>query len=775
MQSRRFRVLKRLCGWLIRPQIAGELPKADAGNLLYVLARPSVSDLAVLSTVAQRLDLPDPEAFLYCDNSLRQFDFLSQNIGWPLHRSLMRHYPPGLERAHELAERGQPIKLVAVTVFWSRAPKREASLASILMSERWTPTGTLKRLLQMFFNRKLVFLRFAPAIDLPTLIESCPDPQRSLRRTARLLRVIFRNQRLAFIGPELSLKRRALANVLKHPQVRLAIERDALANNQQLRVSGRRAHRSLQRIVSDFSPVTLRWVYGLVTWCWKRAGVKFHIEGIEATRQHAETADVVYLPCHQSHLDYVVLSFLLYEHGLALPHIAAGNNLNLPLLGSLLRQCGAFFIRRSFRDDDLYRHIVTGYLRLILSRGHPLEFFLEGGRTRTGFLMPARLGMLQVTLGAAKAPPARPLALIPVRLSYQRLLDGESHASELGGAFKQQESWGDLARGFFRMGAGLGRIGVSFGEPFVIERSQPVQSPEVATQVLRRINARLLASATHLLALVMLSVPGRRLERGMLESQLAHYIDWLGSDGFVTMEADADACIATCQRQGLIEFRTFAGVHLVHCTAKGHRLLPWHRNNALHSLAAPSLLARRAISGGLEEKLTPRTLMLWRLIACELHLPEPDETTCRKWRQRLCDCGWIQEHGTAASGVSEPGRHLKLLARLLVPTLERHLLVLLTAIKGQSTQPCTREELIPECLRRGAHLCESLSEPMPRDALRLALYSLERTGVLIEQPDGVYAAEDADSLVSAIADCLPEESVDALVSERDVRSPGAAL
>lgn len=760
---RRLSVLKRLLGSLVCTQVSGELPESDGECTLYVLPRPALTDLAVLCTSAKRLGLPAPEDCSAADDDVPQFEFLGQNVGWLLRRSLMHRYPQRLKRAHQLAREGRSVKLVPVTVFWSRSPHHEMSFMKILLSERWTATTRLRRFFQIFLNRKLVHLAFAPAIDLSRLVEASSDPRRELRRTARLLRVIFKNQRLALIGPELSLKRRALSNVLTHPEVRRAIERDAVSGGHRLSQSTRRARRLLRGIVSDFSPVTIRWVYGLVAWCWKRAKVSFSLHGLEATRSCAQTANIVYLPCHQSHLDYIVLSFLLYEQGLALPHIASGDNLNLPVLGRLLRQCGAFYIRRSFRGDDLYRNVITQYVRLILLRGHSVEFFPEGTRSRTGFLMPPKLGMLQVTLNAAQAPPAKPLALIPVRYSFERLLDGESFAHELTGACKQKESWMDLLRGFFRMGRGLGRIGISFGEPIVIDCSNQLKASEVATQILAKINQKSLATASHLLALALLGTPRRRLERNLLQAQMALYIEWLDTEGFITLETEAQASIAACERQGLVQFETLAGVDFASSTQKGDRLLPWHRNNALHSLAFPALLALLSFSRPLEDTPREQVSDLWNLIAKELHQPKFSRGMYRKWLSELRERNFIQVDGGACPAASEEGRRLKLLARLLVPTLERHLLILDTANSALISQPFTRDALIAECLRRAAHLSEFLSEPLTRDCAHLSVYALLGMNALTEQPDGVRCADPATRLLPAISACLPEESLRVLM------------
>lgn len=759
---RRLRVVKRLLAPIIKAQICGRPTLSEGAEVLYLLPRPSLTDLAVLSRAAERLEMAVPEHPIESGSKMPvRYEFLTQNVGLLLRRSLMRSCPRRLRLAHELARSGQSIQMVPVSVFWSRAPQHETSLLRILFSERWTATSRLRRLIEIFINRKMVQIVFGATIDLSQLVNSELGVERELRRSARLLRVIFKNQRRALLGPELSLKRRAMSAVLSHPEVTMAIERDALAHGRRTKQSTRLAHRLLTGIVSDFSAITLRVVYRFAAWCFKIAGADFSIRGMERIRQCAQEANLVYLPCHQSHLDYIVLSFLLYREGLAIPHIAAGENLDLPLLGRILRQCGAFFIRRSFRDDDLYRNIITQYLRQILSRGHPLEFFLEGARSRTGFLMPARLGMMQVTLSAAQMPPARPIALVPVRFGFERLMDGDSFARELAGGAKSRETWGDLIRGFKQIRSGLGNIGLAFGEPIVIKDTGRLQARSIANLVLCKVNANLLVTGAHLIALTLLAAPQHRIEKRLLEAQVALYIKWLESEGYTCLETEADACIQIAVRQGLLQFEKVAGVDLVGTSVKGARHLPWHRNNALHSLALPALLALVSARSSLDESPSRLISSLWPLLANELHLEKLTKRHYTRWRKRMRDQNMLDERGMARSAASGGGRGVRLLGRILTPTLERYLLVLDTVNRQQINQPVPRETIEAESMRRAAHLTEVATECVNRDCARLTLEALISTSLLVEQPV-IQPHPGAQNISTLIASLVSGEFVDAL-------------
>ena len=132
------------------------------------------------------------------------------------------------------------------------------------------------------------------------------------------------------------------------------------------------------------------------------------------------------MPCHRSHVDYLLLSYVIYQRGYAVPYVAAGVNLNLPVIGRLLRKGGAFFIRRSFRGSGLYPIVFMKYVDVMMNRGHPIEFFIEGGRSRTGRLLRPRTGMLGMTVRSFLRDTRRPVAYVPVYFGYDKLLEGES-------------------------------------------------------------------------------------------------------------------------------------------------------------------------------------------------------------------------------------------------------------------------------------------------------------------------------------------------------------
>src|SRR5690606_3674053 len=168
--------------------------------------------------------------------------------------------------------------------------------------------------------------------------------------------------------------------------------------------------------------------------------------------------------CHRSHIDYLLLSYLLFRNSLTPPHIAAGINLNMPVIGNILRRGGAFFMRRSFRGNQLYTPVFNEYLHLLCSRGFPVEYFIEGGRSRTGRLLDPRTGMLAITLRSYLRSSRRPIVFMPVYIGYERVPERRTYLGELRGQAKKKESLFDL----FRV---LSALQLKFGE-VTVNRSE---------------------------------------------------------------------------------------------------------------------------------------------------------------------------------------------------------------------------------------------------------------------------------------------------------------
>ena len=223
----------------------------------------------------------------------------------------------------------------------------------------------------------------------------------------------------------------------------------------------------LDEIAADVKHDSLRVADRLLSWLWNKLYQGINVENSERVRKLAlEGHEIVYVPCHRSHMDYLLLSYLLYHQGLVPPHIAAGINLNFFPVGSIFRSWGAFFIRRTFKGSRLYSTIFREYLAELFYRGYSVEYFIEGGRSRTGRYL-SKTGMMSMTIQALQRGLTRPISIVPVYIGYEHVLEVDTYAKELRGAAKEKENAGLVLRVIKKL-KNLGQGYVNFGEPIQI-------------------------------------------------------------------------------------------------------------------------------------------------------------------------------------------------------------------------------------------------------------------------------------------------------------------
>jgi glycerol-3-phosphate O-acyltransferase len=236
----------------------------------------------------------------------------------------------------------------------------------------------------------------------------------------------------------------------------------------------------LRELEAEVDPNAVRALDALIDQTIARMYSGFDVDepGLERLRQAAKDGSLVLLPSHKSHVDYIILSRIFHRANMPLPLVAAGDNLSFFPLGPVLRRAGAFFIRRSFRGDRLYGAVVDAYMRRLIKDGWPLEFFLEGGRSRTGKLLPPKLGLLSIVVDAvlgatgaegAASSGARKIYFCPISIGYERLVEEKAYVHELSGGEKQKEDVGGLLRAAESALGRYGRLNVQFGELLTVE------------------------------------------------------------------------------------------------------------------------------------------------------------------------------------------------------------------------------------------------------------------------------------------------------------------
>jgi glycerol-3-phosphate O-acyltransferase len=724
-------LLRLLVRYKVRPEDVVLRLHARNNPVCYVLEQRSGLDLSVLQDACVRLKLPRPRKRLTEKvKELRSFFYLSQPRGFWDER-LDRRPPPQLRQMIE-ALRVEPqldIDLVPVAVYWSRAPQKERSWFRLLFVEDWALTSRARRFMQVLVNGRDSIIEFDDPISLRSLLGEQIGVAVHGRRVARTLRALYAKHRAARIGPDLSHRRTIVTSVLRTRAVRAIVAQEMREKKLTRHQAILRAKRFAEEIAANYSHSFIRFMESALSRLWNRLydGIEFgHVETLERT---AEGNEIVYVPCHRSHMDYLLLSYVIYVNGFAIPHIAAGINLNLPIVGRFLRKGGAFFIRRSFRGNALYTVVFMKYLAAIMARGHSIEYFIEGGRSRTGRLLQPKTGMLSMTVRSFLRDPARPVVFVPVYFGYERIVEGSTYIGELSGKPKEKESVFGLLRAVRKLRQRFGKVHVNLGEPIsltaLLDRHQPDWRAQkfdddtrlpwinkavdvLAGHIMCSINAAASVTPIGLLAMTLLATP----RQALLEADLLRQIDLYSAllRGFpysnrvtITEMSSAEVLaygismqVVSRQEQGLGD--------IVRMSDENAILATYYRNNIVHLFAMPSLVAC-VFSSNARVRTEDIQRLAWRIypyIAAELFL-RWDEQELPDVVNGVLAC--LEKHGLVEfdpqtrewqrpAPTSIKAVQLSLLAQATIQTIERYYLAIAQLVKagsGQITQAALEE------------------------------------------------------------------------------------
>jgi len=412
------------------PDTLADLAVDQVGPKCYVLEDSSLSNRLILDHVCRDLNLPRPFKPIVGLEGIARPAMIalerSTNLN-PLSQAPVR-YADGLSELLLALERDPAlnIELIPVSIFVGRAPDRQQGWFRVLFTENWVVVGRLRRLFSIFLNGRATIVQFAAPLKLREAIDEKLDRPRQLRKVARVLRTHFRLVRTAVIGPDLSHRRTLVGQVLRTPAVRQAVSAHATKQQISLEKADAQATKIAFEIAADYSDPVVRSLSFLLRWFWNRLYDGVTVNHFEKFQREAHGREIIYVPCHRSHIDYLLLSYLLYEQGLVCPHISAGVNLNLPVVGTLLRGGGAFFMRRSFKSNPLYSAVFNEYVSALFANGVSMEYFIEGGRSRSGRLLTPRGGMLAMTMRAYLREPRRDVLFQPVYIGYERVVEGRA-------------------------------------------------------------------------------------------------------------------------------------------------------------------------------------------------------------------------------------------------------------------------------------------------------------------------------------------------------------
>ncbi len=440
-----------------------------------------------------------------------------------------------------------PIFIVPVLISYGRRREKEdESIINILFGQT-EHTGAIRRLITFIRYANKAFMIPSEPVNLAEYLNICGEntPQETIIHDLRGELVDrIEKEKTAVVGPVLKSKDEIIGMVMNDENLRKFISDYARRHKKDKSKVIRQAQSHLYEIAADYSETMIQILLRLLTWLWNNIydGLVVDNEGLAKLRNISKKMPFVVIPCHRSHIDYLIFSYVLYVNNIQLTFIAAGDNLTFFPMGYIFRKSGAFFMRRSFRDDELYSEVFTKYIAILLKEDFPLEFFIEGGRSRTGKMVMPKYGLLSMVIQALQDKYCENFAAIPVYLGYDRIIEEKSYLKELAGAPKKAENAAEIIKTSKILRKRFGRVYLNIGEPIIMKeylaaQEKPIEKMtlderqalyrKIGYEIVLKINEVSVVTPFALVAAVILSHYRRGISHDELMDNLNEFYEYL--------------------------------------------------------------------------------------------------------------------------------------------------------------------------------------------------------------------------------------------------------
>ncbi|MEE8581493.1 MAG: 1-acyl-sn-glycerol-3-phosphate acyltransferase [Myxococcota bacterium] len=563
----------------------------------------------------------------------------------------------------------RPIYLVPLAVFWRKGPRSENRFLNLSYGALTRPSD-LAKVTSFLATYRSLSVKSGDPIDLRAFItehraEGKGLVARKVRRS--ILSYLYREEKVV-AGPTLRAPHRVMESVLSEARVVAAIEERARNRRRSPERERAEAEKIFREIAANQNSTVLAALSFAITQIVKRMFAAIVVDGLDKVAEYAKRHPVVLVPSHRSYFDFLLLSWLFYGNFLVPPHVLARENMGFGPFGFLFRRVGAFFMRRS-PDDPLYKEVFRAYVGYLVREGFTQEFFIEGGRSRTGKTQAPRLGMLAWDVQAFLDCARRDLFFVPVSITYERLVEESSMVGELkGGARVKESTWG-LVRARKLLRRGFGSVHLRFGDPISLaeamgdrrERFARAESDEAIGErrrfiedlghhIVERINAGAVANSTSVAASVLLGSRHRGLLREEFVNRMQQVVDLLGMQdvrltaALVADEGEFRESITFMVRSDLIRISANPCGEILYFDESRRPALDLYRNSIAQFLATPSVLAQRLLAGASRKELV-EDLAAWQdLFYQEFFTPRGEDlrSRCDAFLEHFERSGWIE-------------------------------------------------------------------------------------------------------------------------------------
>jgi glycerol-3-phosphate O-acyltransferase len=619
---------------------------------------------------------------------------------------------PILELLKIQRETDMPIFLVPQRIVYQRSPLK---LKDTSDEEQVRVTG-FRKFITLFRGREHGFVEHGEPINLAEELKQAQTGRKFFEEIATELRSELLH-RLAVLGSNISgapIRDRSflIKKTIRDPMLQSFLKSFSLDSGKSLNELEASVERNLDQIAADLSPAAINILDRSLTWVFNNIfdGVDIDPKGIQSVKDMARKGSLVYVPCHKSHIDYLILSYCLYENWMSVPVIAAGINLSFFPLGTLFRKGGAFFMKRTFKDNPLYAQTFGAYVRTLLGERIPLEFFIEGTRSRSGKLMLPKKGLLSMIIQGWESGVSRDVIFVPVYVGYDTVVEENSYIREMKGAPKEKEGFWQLLKAGSVLKNRYGKVYIRFAKPIALNEYMEGRSAysemdteqkevffdNVADEIISAIYGQTVATPFALLSCVLMS-SDTSMEEESLKKGFHAFLEYLKHHGCnlaSTLINEDDAfseALSLMKSKGLINIDEGSGEsesNLITVESEDRIHLEYYKNTILNFFVPASVVASILLknSDGIVEKaFQEKVRNLAALLENEFIL---NRQSVEKALQFMTQTGIVKTtkgHYAGSTGTSDI---LKMYAGLIENYLESYLCVArnIEKVKGVSNK-----------------------------------------------------------------------------------------
>lgn len=644
---------------------------------------------------------------------------------------------PALVKMVRHSER--PVFLVPELFVWEKwNQKVQPGVIDFIFGSPEAP-GFLHSVLAFWRNHKRAQFRVGEPIDLKAFVDAHKDDTDALigRKIRSVLHHHLAKETRAVFGPPSKPIDRLLDEALRDRIAKKALAEIAAETGRPPGNVYREARRHLDAIAARSSPTVVALLAPVLSWVFNRIydGIEVDENGLERAMGAAAQFPVVLTPSHKSHVDYLVLSYVLWQRGYAVPLVAAGANLSFFPLGPLFRRAGAFFLRRSVKGDKVYATAFRAYLKKLIHDGIHHEFFPEGGRSRTGKLLTPKLGLFSWQVDAVIEGARNDLYFVPVAIDYEKVVESSAHSAELKGGEKKPEDLKALLQAPKVLADKYGRIHLKFDAPISLaalakERGLDLASGTVTEDqkkgLVRALSHRVMfgiskVSTVTPQALVASALLAHR-KRGTTATEVQERVGFLrdmlldlgaplskqleGAPASPATLGPVSEAIAMFSGESLVKMTVAQDEHVYQVDPERRAQLSFYKNTLINVIAGRTIVANALLSSPDMRVSTvkERALFLSRLFKLEFMYRAGIgfDAIFSETLAHLAKLLLLEVKGEEVVIASEPFARPRLvfLAELLRDYLESYWLAAVT-VQTLAKGGCDRKELIKRTLDKG--------------------------------------------------------------------------